>query len=706
VIPEEVRTEIIDRTDLVALIGRTVVLKKAGTLFKGCCPFHNERTPSFTVSPVRRTYHCFGCGVHGDAVRFVMETQALSYPEALRQLASECGVTIPETRSETAAEREARTRKKSEAERLLHLQDKVAAFYSDALFRPEGTAGRAYLRERRVGRAAAAAFRLGWASGDKAAFDAFVRSQGFSLEDLALVGLVVAPDTGWQRDAPLGGGHLRFRQRVMFPVLDLRGEVVGFGGRVVEKDAKIAKYINSPETPIYTKGEHLYGIYQARQAARRDGRVILCEGNIDVIMAWQAGFEGTVAAMGTALTPKQVRLVKRLSESVVCVMDGDAAGQKATFASLLAFLEEGLSPRAVALPAGDDPDSFLRTQGKPAFSALLDGATPLLAAHVRHVAAAHPKDPTGQAAALRAVAPALARVQDALERSLYLGMTATEIGVETGLVEQAIAHAAQVASGQSAPRSRPGTRPPAPSQAPSHRPAPPDDARPSRRPEPGEPGPAPSPPREHDGPPPAPDHDGPPPWFDGPEPGADPPPPPGSSTDPGFGDTEARRRPPPARQKKTALRPPALEVQVAGFICEFPHMVRDVRRLAGFESLTDEHLRAFFARLCDVVDRGESPSSEHLIVQLALLDPQLQAEVEPLIVSGPDRSPDDASEALAQACRQLRLAWLKRRRTELGAALVEAGRRGDPGGIAHHQRALNGVADELRRLLAVRPNLS
>jgi DNA primase len=412
VIPEEVRTEIIDRTDLVALIGRTVVLKKAGTLFKGCCPFHNERTPSFTVSPVRRTYHCFGCGVHGDAVRFVMETQALSYPEALRQLASECGVTIPETRSETAAEREARTRKKSEAERLLHLQDKVAAFYSDALFRPEGAAGRAYLRERRVGRAAAAAFRLGWASGDKAAFDAFARSQGFSLEDLALVGLVVAPDTGWQRDAPLGGGHLRFRQRVMFPVLDLRGEVVGFGGRVVEKDAKTAKYINSPETPVYTKGEHLYGIYQARQAARRDGRVVLCEGNIDVIMAWQAGFEGTVAAMGTALTAKQVRLVKRLSESIVCVMDGDAAGQKATFASLLAFLEEGLSPRAVALPAGDDPDSFLRTQGKPAFAALLDGATPLLAAHVRHVAAAHPRDPTGQVAALRAVAPALARVQD------------------------------------------------------------------------------------------------------------------------------------------------------------------------------------------------------------------------------------------------------------------------------------------------------
>jgi DNA primase len=689
VIPEEVRTEILDRTDLVALIGRQVVLKKAGTLFKGCCPFHNERTPSFTVSPVRRTYHCFGCGVHGDAVRFVMETQALSYPEALRQLAAECGVTIPESRAETPAEREARTRRKSEAERLLHLQDKVAAFYSDTLFRPEGAAGRAYLRERRVGRGAAAAFRLGWASGDKAAFDAFARSQGFTLEDLALVGLVVAPETGWQRDAPLGGGHLRFRQRVMFPVLDLRGEVVGFGGRVVEKDAKTAKYINSPETPVYTKGEHLYGIYQARQAARRDGRVILCEGNIDVIMAWQAGFEGTVAAMGTALTPKQVRLVKRLSENVVCVMDGDAAGQKATFAGLTSFLDEGLSPRAVALPPGDDPDSFLRTQGKPAFAALLDAASPLLAAHVRHVAAAHPKDPSGQAAALRVVAPALARVQDPLERSLYLGLAATEIGVELGLVEQAIAHAEKAPAGPGSARARPPR---------------PDPPRETRRPAPSAPSPAPEPPGPdgHLGPPP--------PWVDAEPPPEAHEPPPGFAGHPppgeDFGDTEARRPPPRPRQKKTALRPPALEVQVAGFICEFPHMVRDVRRLAGFESLTDENLRAFFARLCDVVDRGESPSSEHLIVQLSLLDPQLQAEVEPLIASGPDRSPDDASEALAQACRQLRLAWLKRRRTELGVALVEAGRQGDPSGIAHHQRALNGVADELRRLLAVRPDFS
>lgn len=680
-IPEEIRTEVLDRTDLVALIGRTVTLKKAGTLFKGCCPFHNERSPSFTVSPVRRTYHCFGCGVHGDAIRFVMETQALSYPEAIRQLAAECGVTVPDTRPESPAEREARARQKSESERLLHIQDKVAAFYSDALFRPEGAAGRAYLRERRVGRAAAAAFRLGWASGDKAAFDALMRENEFTLDDLALLGLVIAPDGGWQRGMPLGGGHLRFRQRVMFPVLDLRGEVVGFGGRVVEKDAKTAKYINSPETPIYTKGEHLYGIYQARSAARRDGRAILCEGNIDVVMAWQAGFEGTVAAMGTALTPKQVRLLKRLSESVVCVMDGDAAGQKATFAGLLAFLEEGLSPRAVALPEGDDPDSFLKANGKAAFKALLDSAGSLLAAHVTHVAAAHPRDPSGQTAALRALAPALSRVQDPLERSLYLKMTSESLGVEVAFAEAAVQAALN------APRDRR-----------------PESREPARRPEVLRRQTAPE--ALHEALPPP--DDAPPPWVD--EPGLPVGAPPGfehefdqksqnASTNGHAGGVSGSISPPRFRQKKAGLRPPHIEIQVAGFICEFPHLVREVRRVAGWESLTDENLRAFFARLYDSVDRGEVPSSERLIVQLSQLDPQLQAEVEPLIATGPDRSPDDAGEALAQACRQLRVAWLKRRRTELGVALVDAGRKGDAAGIATHQVALNSVADELRRLL-------
>lgn len=692
-IPEETRTEVLDRTDLVALIGRTVMLKKAGTLFKGCCPFHNERSPSFTVSPVRRTYHCFGCGVHGDAIRYVMETQALSYPEAIRQLAAECGVTVPETRPDSPAEREARARQKTETERLLHIQDRVAAFYSDALFRPEGTAGRAYLRERRVGRAAAAAFRLGWASGDKTAFDALVRENEFTLEDVALLGLVIAPEGGWQRGMPLGGGHLRFRQRVMFPVLDLRGEVVGFGGRIVEKDAKTAKYINSPETPVYTKGEHLYGIYQARVAARRDGRAILCEGNIDVVMAWQGGFEGTVAAMGTALTPKQVRLLKRLSDNVVCVMDGDAAGHKATFAGLLAFLEEGLSPRAVTMPDGDDPDSFLKTHGKVAFKALLDGATSLLALHVQHVAAAHPRDPSGQTAALRALAPALSRVQDPLERALYLKLTADTVGVDLTFAEAALQAALQgpreAGRTQAAPRER---RPdPRAVAAPVRRPAGPssgldDDA--LGRPPPD---------------------DVAPPWHDpafSPEAA-----PTGQGSPPDAlgevhfeaisGGGRGPHAPVRPRQKKTPLRPPPLEIQVAGFICEFPNMVREVRRLAGWESLTEVNLRAFFARLWKAVDDGEQPSSERLLAWLHALDPQLQSEVEPLIAKSPDRSPDEAGDALAQACRQLRLAWLKRRRIELGAALRESTQNGDAAGIAAQQVALNAVLDELRRLPSV-----
>ena len=678
-ISEEVRTEILDRTDLVALIGRTVTLKKAGTLFKGCCPFHNERTPSFTVSPVRRTYHCFGCGVHGDALRFVMETQALSYPEALRQLAAECGVTVPESRRESPQERAARERQKSESERLLEIQDKVAAFYSDTLFKNDGTQGRAYLRDRRVGRAAAAAFRLGWASGDKLAFHDFATQNSFTLEDLALLGLVIAPEGGWQTGTPLGGGHLRFRRRVMFPVLDLRGDVVGFGGRVVDPDAKTAKYINSPETPIYTKGEHLYGIYQARHMARREGRVVLCEGNIDVIMAWQAGFEGTVAAMGTALTPKQVRLLKRLSEHVVCVMDGDAAGQKATFSSLLPFLEEGLSPRAVAMPAGDDPDSYLRKEGKAAFRALLDAAGPLLQAHIRAVAAAHPADPTGQAAALKALAPALGRIVDPLERSLYWKQAAEALAVEVALVEAAVQRASEkpepprrdrpAPPGQGHRNERPPVLERAPQAAPSAR-QPPTSESPS--------------PFDHPGP----FHD----------PGQ---PPPFHDSGPFFPPSEVAHPPPsrpPVRQKKPGFRPPPIELQVLGFICEFPHLIHDVKRLAGFESLTAEDLRAFFARLSDAVDRGETPSSERLIVELSHQNPEMQAEVEPLILGGPDHTPDQAGEALRQACRQLRVSYLKRRRIELGRALAEAGRSGEAARVAAVQLQLNASADELRRV--------
>ncbi|MCB9551257.1 MAG: DNA primase [Myxococcales bacterium] len=446
-----------DRTDIVAVVGRHVTLKKAGTLYKGLCPFHEEKTPSFTVSPTRNTYHCFGCGAHGDCFRFVVETENRTFPEAVRQLAESAGVHIPEERPLSPAKQAERQEKKDTTRRLLDLQDKLCAFYTAELFSERGKPAQRYLAERGIERRTAEAFRLGYASGDKIAFAQWVEQHDVDREDLVALGVLLRPDEGWSVGQRLWGGYLRFRERVMFPVVDLRGEVVGFSGRILTNDKKTAKYINSPETPVFTKGEQLYGAYTARTAARRAGRVVLVEGNVDVVMLWQAGLEGTVAPMGTALTDKQVRLVARLAESVVCVMDGDAAGNKAAYASLEPFLDAGIQPRAVMLPDGDDPDSFVRREGIEAFQAEIDRAPPLLDLFIERAAASHPPDLQGRVAALRAIAPALARLDDPLAGELYRARVSTLLEVPPRVVASAIDEAAGAAEPE--PR-RSAARPP------------------------------------------------------------------------------------------------------------------------------------------------------------------------------------------------------------------------------------------------------
>ena len=437
-IPDETIAEVLSRTDIVKLVGRTVELKKAGSLFKGLCPFHSENTPSFTVTPSRNSYRCFGCGAHGNAIGFLIEHGARSFPEAVRELAGECGVDVPEMRAESPADRSERERKKSLKRRLLDAQDTLASYYSDQLFGAAGGVARAYLQKRGVSPRAAKAFRLGWASGDKAAFGGFMETTRVDREDLAALGVLLPPDAGWTQSKPLDGGYLRFRQRLMFPVVDFRGDVTGFSGRILDAQKKTAKYINSPETPVFTKGEQLYGGFTAKSAARRVGRLIVCEGNVDVVALWEAGLEGTVAAMGTALTPQQARLVKRLADHVVCVMDGDDAGAKAAFASLPTFLKIGIQPRAVMLPEGDDPDSFVNRDGVTAFEALVDSAPALFDLFLEKANAENPSDPPGRSAALRRVAPVLACLEDELSRDLYRTRVRDVLGVPLELVNKAL----------------------------------------------------------------------------------------------------------------------------------------------------------------------------------------------------------------------------------------------------------------------------
>jgi len=437
-IPDEIIQEVLERTDIVRLVGASVDLRKAGTVYKGLCPFHEEKTPSFVVTPVRRSYHCFGCQVHGNAFGWMMEHEGMQFPEAVRALAAACGVEVPEARRESPEQRAARERRKSEAERLLAAQDKVAAFYTESLFGPGGARARSYLDGRGLTRRAAEAFRIGWASGDKRSFARFLEASGIDRDDLHALGILLRPDEGWEPGRPLDGGYLRFRERLMFPVVDVRGEVTGFSGRILDAHAKAAKYVNSPETPVFTKGEQLYGAFTARHAARRAGRLVLVEGQVDVVMLWQAGLEGTAAAMGTALTPKQVRLVKRIGDQVVCVMDGDAAGAKAAFASLVPFLEAGLQPRAVMLPKGEDPDSFVRAMGVETFLKLVDQASPLLDLYIERVGASHPADPPGRAAALHQLAPALSKLTDPVTSGLYTRHVCRALDVDAEMVAAAV----------------------------------------------------------------------------------------------------------------------------------------------------------------------------------------------------------------------------------------------------------------------------
>jgi DNA primase len=438
VIPDETIAEVLNRTDIIAFVGRHVTLKKAGTIFKGLCPFHDEKSPSFTVSPTRNTYHCFGCGAHGHAIKFLMEVGARNFPEAVKELAAECGVEVPEQRPESPQEKADRQEKKSLERRLLDVQDTVTAYYSDQLFGVGGERVRTYLVDRGISRRAAESFRLGWASGDKIAFQRFVSEHEIQLEDLVSLGILMVPRDGWNDALPLRGGYLRFRERLMFPVVDFRGDVTGYSGRILDNNKKIAKYMNSPESPVFTKGEQLYGAFTARTAARKAGRALLVEGNVDVIALWDRGLEGTVAAMGTALTPSQVRLVKRLSHQVICIMDGDEAGQKAAFASLIPFLESGMQPRAVTLPSGSDPDSYMAENGVEHFGKLLDSAPPLIDVLIAREVSSNPNDPPGRLAALRNIAPILARLTDALALDVYVNTIIDALGLTEDIIRRAI----------------------------------------------------------------------------------------------------------------------------------------------------------------------------------------------------------------------------------------------------------------------------
>jgi len=425
--------------DIVDLIGRFVNLRKAGVNWKGLCPFHGEKTPSFMVNPKKGIFHCFGCGVGGDVFGFLMRQDRLSFPEAVRALAKTAGVTLPEERSGQPGD--------SGREELFRVLDLAARFYAETLWKPASERAQKYLAERGIDPEVAKRFGLGYAPEGWDRLLDFMKAEKVAEDALVAAGLAI------QRENR-SGSYDRFRHRLLFTIRDLQSRAVAFGGRAFGDEQP--KYLNSPETPLYTKGNLLYAADVARETMRAKNRVLIVEGYVDCLMAHQHGFTETVAALGTAFTPAQLALLRRYCDEVVTFFDADAAGQKAAERA-----EELLDPtsggfawavnrsgsfdgagavrvKVALLPAGHDPDTFLRAEGAAAFAERIAGARSLLSyALERTIRGSDGTGQRGRANAFARVALMLSKVADAeeaaalsREAAVRLGVDATQLWIE------------------------------------------------------------------------------------------------------------------------------------------------------------------------------------------------------------------------------------------------------------------------------------
>jgi DNA primase len=431
-ISEETIQRVSDANDIVDLISSYFPLKRAGTSFRALCPFHREKSPSFHVNPARQNYHCFGCGAGGGVLRFVMEYEHLDFPSAVRRLAQRAGIPIIEEAS-TAEDHQ----KHGLRQRLLALHADASTWFHDQLLKsPDASQARDYLKSRGLNSTIAKSWQLGFAPGSWDALLTHLRGRRFTQEEILQSGLASSKD-----EPPSSGSTLysRFRNRVMFPIRNDYGEVIAFSGRILEVDAKAAKYVNSPETPLFTKGRVLYGLDKTKRDLIEKNAAIVCEGQIDLISAFEAGIRNVIAPQGTAFTGDQARLLKRYVETVLLCFDSDAAGKKAAARSLPALLSQGLLVKIVTLPQGEDPDSLIRRSGPEAFLEVINNATDFFEHSLNEAfASGELNDSAGKSRLVSRIAPPLALVQDAVLRETILGRTASRLGLPQGAIRAAM----------------------------------------------------------------------------------------------------------------------------------------------------------------------------------------------------------------------------------------------------------------------------
>ncbi len=425
-IPQKTVDLILDTAKIEEVVGDFVTLRRRGADFVACCPFHNEKTPSFHVNPSRGIYKCFGCGKGGSAVRFVMEYEHFSYVEALRYLAEKYHIEVQE-REETPEEIAAKHRNES----LMIVTDFACRFFREALKTPEGRShGYAYLRSRGIDEQTIERFSLGWAPSGKRSFTDAALAAGYKEEYLLEAGLSIRYDDGSLAD--------RFRERAMFPIHSVSGRVIAFSGRTLRQDGSIAKYVNSPETPIYTKSRSLYGIALAKSEIARRDRCLLAEGNVDVISMHRIGLTNTVASCGTSLTSEQIRGIHKFTDNITVMYDGDKAGIHAALRAIPMILQEGMNVRLLLFPEGDDPDSFVRKHTLAEVEEFISGNEMDFVQYMIRTADEPRRDPLARAALIAQVADCIACISDVVKHTVFIQEAAQLLDVDERTVRARI----------------------------------------------------------------------------------------------------------------------------------------------------------------------------------------------------------------------------------------------------------------------------
>ncbi len=415
IIPQHLLDEILSRLDIVELISGYFPLKRAGRNFKALCPFHHEKTPSFMVNPQRQIFHCFGCGKGGNAFSFLMEYERMDFLESVKALAAKTGVALPQPGSSNKGY--------GIISSLYKINELACTFYQNILNSSMGAAAREYLSKRDISNEMRNVFRLGLSPSGWDGLLNYLRSKNVSLSLIERSGLICSRQEG--------GYYDRFRKRLIFPIFDAKSRVIAFGARILTKEAELAKYINSPESPIYIKGRHLYGLNITREEIRRDDYAIVVEGYFDCISVYQSGIKNVVASLGTSLTIDQIRLLKRYTHNIVMIYDSDQAGQEATLRSMDMFIQEGMNVRVAVLPPELDPDSFLRRFGSKAFRDRINNAKGLFDYKLNLLTSRFNRaTPEGKARIAQEMLISLSNLNDAILRFEYIRRLAQVLDIK------------------------------------------------------------------------------------------------------------------------------------------------------------------------------------------------------------------------------------------------------------------------------------